>query len=159
MLTAHHQSASLHLPNRQNPEDVLNDWNGTSKLTSGQRILEDLLKAKKLENRQVDGRMEAQSTFVGPEGGVELDAEAPVDVALTVVVFPGDAKLDDALGDGADGEGFAEGGVLLEEGGVVEGGGQFCGGACLVVLRGRRWTGGGDAHLCKLVRTRARRGG
>ena len=69
--------------------------------------------------------MEAQPAFVRPEGAVELHAEAAAHLHLALVVLPGDAELDDALGDGGDLEGFAVFGVGLEEGAVFEGGGEF----------------------------------
>lgn len=69
--------------------------------------------------------MEAETTLVRAEGGVVLDAVAAVDLDGAGVVFPDDAELDDAFGDGADGEGLFVFGVLGEEGGVVEGGGEF----------------------------------
>lgn len=69
--------------------------------------------------------MEAKSTLVGAQGGVELDAVATVDVELAGVILPGDTELDDALGDSADLEGSAVLGVLLEEGAVLEGAGEL----------------------------------
>lgn len=101
-------------------------WGAGVGLTAGQGILEDLLEAEELEDRQVDGRVESQTSLVRAEGGVELDAVAAVDLELAVVILPDDAELDDALGDGDDLEGGAVLGVLLEEGGVLEGADQLC---------------------------------
>ena len=69
--------------------------------------------------------MEAKTALVGAKRGVELDAVAAVDTELAVVVFPGDAELDDALGDGTDLESGAVLRVLLEEGAVLEGAGEL----------------------------------
>ena len=43
--------------------------------------------------------MESQSTLVGAEGGVELDAESAVHLEVALVVFPDHSELDDTLGD------------------------------------------------------------
>lgn len=69
--------------------------------------------------------MESESSLVGTESGVELNAEATVHLALALVVLPGDAELDDSLGDGGDLEGLAVFRVLLEEGAVLDRGGEF----------------------------------
>ena len=69
--------------------------------------------------------MESESSLVGTESGVELHAEATVDLALALVVLPSDTELDDSLGDGGDLEGLAVFGVLLEEGAVLDRGGEF----------------------------------
>lgn len=69
--------------------------------------------------------MEAQAALVRAQGRVELDAVAAVDLELALVVLPDDAELDDALGDGGDGESGAVFGVLLEEGAVLEGRGEL----------------------------------
>jgi hypothetical protein len=44
---------------------------------------------------------------------------------LSLVVFPYNSELDDALGDGDDLEGRSIFGLLVEEGRVFEGGGKF----------------------------------
>lgn len=92
---------------------------------AGQGVLEDLLEAEELEHAEVDGGVEAEAALVGAKGRVELHAEGIVDLDLALVVLPHHAELDDALGDGDDLEGFAVLGVLLEEGGVLEGGGKL----------------------------------
>ena len=56
---------------------------------AGQRVFEDLLETEKLDDSQINGRMEAQAAFVGPQRAVELNAEAAVDLYLALVVLPG----------------------------------------------------------------------
>lgn len=70
---------------------------------------------------QVDTGVESETALVGTEGRVVLDTITAVDLEVALVVFPGDAELDDALGDGDDLEGGAEFGVDGEELGVFEG--------------------------------------
>jgi hypothetical protein len=72
---------------------------GTTHVDTGQGILKDLLKAQELEDGQVDGWMETETTLVRTEGGVELDTVASVDVGFALVVFPDDTELHDAFGD------------------------------------------------------------
>jgi hypothetical protein len=72
---------------------------GTSHVNSSQGVLEDLLESEELEDRKVDGRMEAESSLVRTEGGVELDTITALDMWLSMVVFPDDAELDDSLWD------------------------------------------------------------
>lgn len=95
-------------------------------LTSGEGILEDLLEAQELQNGEVDSGVEAETTLVGAESGVELHAVALVDLALAFVVFPNNAELNDSLGDGGDFEGLLVLWVLLEEGGGLKGGDELC---------------------------------
>ena len=64
----------------------------------GERVLERLLEAEKLEDPQGDGGVEAQAALVGADGAVQLHAEALVDLDLTLVVDPGDPEHDGALG-------------------------------------------------------------
>lgn len=71
--------------------------------------------------------MEAETALVWAEGGVELDSVSAVDLDLVLVIFPDDAELNDALGDGNDFEGGSVFGFLLEEGAVFEGRGQLWG--------------------------------
>lgn len=107
-----------------------------------------------LKNRQVDGRVQAETTLVRAEGRVELragaregdrakggggylelaglsrgaavaaetggqdthlDPETALDVALSLVILPKNAELDDALGDLNNLKRFLVLGVLLEE--------------------------------------------
>ena len=65
---------------------------------AGQAVFENLLKAQELDDAQVDGRMEPQAALVGANGGVELHAEAAVHLDLAVVVHPGHAEHNLALG-------------------------------------------------------------
>ena len=89
----------------------------TTHVQARQRILEDLLKSQELQHAQVDAVVEAQTALVGAQGRVVLHAVAAVDLDGAAVVFPQDAELDDAFGDGGDGERGAVFRVLGEEGG------------------------------------------
>lgn len=91
-----------------------------SHVQAGKSILEHLLEAEELEDGQVDRRMEAETTFVGSECGIELDSIATVHLDLALVIFPDDSELDDAFWDGGDLERFLVLRVLVEEGGVFE---------------------------------------
>jgi hypothetical protein len=62
-----------------------------------ERVLEDLLEAQELQDREVHGRMQADAALVGPDGRVELDAIAAVDLDLALVVHPGNTEHDDTL--------------------------------------------------------------
>ena len=95
-------------------------------LTARERILEDLLEAQELQDAEVDAGVEAETAFVWTEGGVELDAEAPVHLHLALVVLPRDSELDHAFGDRGDFEGRLILRVLLEERAVLERGGELC---------------------------------
>lgn len=99
-----------------------------AELTTGESVLEDLLESKELQDRQVDSGVETETTLVWAESTVELDTVGAVDLGLELVVFPDDAELDDTLWDGDDLQGGLVFGVLLEEGGVLEGRGQLWGG-------------------------------
>lgn len=54
----------------------------TTHVETGEGILEDLLEAEELQDGQVDRGVETETTLVGAEGGVELDAETAVDLDL-----------------------------------------------------------------------------
>ena len=86
---------------------------------AGEGVLEDLLEAEELDDRQVHGGVEAQAALVGAERGVVLDAEAAVHVDVALVVGPRDAELDLALGldDAVDDGQVSVLGVTLGEGG------------------------------------------
>jgi hypothetical protein len=90
-------------------------------LTSSQSILKDLLKAQELQDAQIDGGMESETSLVRTESRVELDTIAAVDLWLSLVILPDDTELDDTLGDGDDLQGSLVFGVLFEEGAVFEG--------------------------------------
>ena len=61
-------------------------------------VLEDLLEAQELDDGQVNGGVKADAALVGAKSRVVLNAVAAVDVPLVVVVLPGHAELDHALG-------------------------------------------------------------
>ena len=83
---------------------------------AGQGVLEDLLEAEELDDAEVDRGVEAQAALVGPERGVELDAEAAVDLDLALVVLPRHPEddLPFRLADALDDLALAELGVLGE---------------------------------------------
>ena len=83
----------------------------------GQGVFEDLLEAKELDDGQVDRRMEAQTALVGADRGVELHTVAAVDLNLAVVIDPGNAEDDDALGldEALHEAGFFPLGVLVDD--------------------------------------------
>ena len=64
----------------------------------GEGVLEGLLKAEELENGESYGRMEAETALVRSDRGVELDTIAAVNLNNAVVVDPGNAEHDCALG-------------------------------------------------------------
>ena len=64
---------------------------------SGQAVLEDLLEAQELDDGCAYGRMQTDAALVRSDCGVELEAEAAVDLNLAVVVNPCDAELYAAL--------------------------------------------------------------
>lgn len=66
--------------------------------------------------------MEAETAFVWPQSGVELDPITTVDLDLILVIFPHHAELNHSFGDGDDFEGGFVLGVFLEKGGVLKGG-------------------------------------
>lgn len=102
---------------------ILHELEGSkfSKLTSSQSILEDLLETQELQDTEIDGRVESQSSLVWSECAVELYTESTVDLDLVVVIFPDNSELDNSFWDGNDLEGGTVFWVLFEEGGVLEG--------------------------------------
>jgi hypothetical protein len=84
-----------------------------------------LLKAQEFQDGQVDGWMQTETTLVWTEGRVELNTISTVHLDLVLVIFPDNTELDDAFWNGSDLECFLVFGVLLEEGRVLEGGGQL----------------------------------
>lgn len=58
--------------------------------------------------------MEAQTAFVWPQSGVELDTVAAIDLQLVLVIFPDDSELDHPLRDGGNLEGGLIFWILLE---------------------------------------------
>lgn len=95
------------------------------RLTASKGIFESLLKAEKLENREVDGRMETKTALVRSQGRVELDSVAAVHSHVALVVLPDNAELDDTLGNGDDIEGGAVVRVLFEERALLKGDDEF----------------------------------
>lgn len=95
----------------------------------------------------------AETALVWAEGGVELNTVALVDLWLQVVVLPNNTELDDALWDGNDLEGGLVLWVLLEEGGVLEGGCELC--EC--VRRKHYYEVAIQAYRCRPAQTLARR--
>ena len=83
----------------------------------GQGVFEDLLEAEELDDGQVDRRVEAQTALVGADRGVELHTVATVDLNLAVVIDPGNAEDDDALGldEALHEAGFFPLGVLVDD--------------------------------------------
>jgi hypothetical protein len=69
--------------------------------------------------------VEAETALVGAQSRVELNTISFVDLTLSLVVLPDNAELDYALGDRCDFEGLLVFWVLLEEGGVLQGGDEF----------------------------------
>ena len=65
---------------------------------SGEGILECLLEAEELEDRQVDRCVEADTALVRADGVVELYAVADVVLHLALVVEPGYTESDDTVG-------------------------------------------------------------
>ena len=65
---------------------------------AGQAVLEALLKAEELQDRQVDRGVEPQTALVGADGRVELHTVAAVDLYLTGIVHPRHTEHNHALG-------------------------------------------------------------
>lgn len=70
--------------------------------------------------------MEPETAFVGSESRVELHAVALVNHAFALVILPDHSELNDTFGDRDDLECLLVLGVLLEDGGSLEGGNKFC---------------------------------
>ena len=64
----------------------------------GECVLEDLLETEEFEHAEGDSGVEAQAALVRADGGAVLHAETAVDLTLALVVDPGDAEHDHALG-------------------------------------------------------------
>lgn len=73
--------------------------------------------------------MKSKTALVWAEGRVELHTVSPVDAELALVVLPGNAELNNSLGNGGNLQSGAVFGVLFEEAAVLEGAGQLCDGA------------------------------
>lgn len=90
-------------------------------LTASQGIFEDLLEAQELQDGEINSWVKTKTTLVWTEGRVELHAVSAVDLWESLVIFPDDAELDDALWNGDDLEGGLEFGILFKESAVFEG--------------------------------------
>ncbi len=97
--------------------------------------------------------MEAKTTLVRSQGRIKLYTVSSIDLNLILIVFPDDTELDDTLRDGGDLERGAVFGVLLEQGGILEGRGKLYWPS---VSEASSRPASETLHLCKLVRTRAR---
>ena len=65
---------------------------------AGHGILKDLLKAQEFDDGQIDRGVKPQAAFVGTQRSIELHAITAVHMPLMVVILPGHAKFDHALG-------------------------------------------------------------
>lgn len=90
-------------------------------LTSSQSILEDLLETQELEDAQVNCWVQAETTLVWTQSRVELNTVSAVHLELSLVIFPDNTELDNALRDRDNLQGSLIFGLLLEEGAVFEG--------------------------------------
>ena len=64
----------------------------------GERVLQDLLEAQKLDNGKIHAGMEAKPAFIRTDGTVILYPVAAVNMDFSVIVNPGNTEFDDALG-------------------------------------------------------------
>jgi hypothetical protein len=94
-------------------------------LTTSESILEDLLKAQKFEDREVDSGVQSEAALVRTKCRVELNTVSAVHLDLSFVVLPCDTELDDPLWDGSNLESCLVLWVLLEKTGMFEGGGKL----------------------------------
>jgi hypothetical protein len=67
---------------------------GAAEGKAGQRVLEDLLEAEKLDDAGIDVGVKAQATLVRPESGVKLDPVALVDLDGALIINPRHAEKD-----------------------------------------------------------------
>ena len=70
---------------------------GTAHRQGGKGILEGLFKAQELKHGRRYSLVEAETTFIGTDGTVELDAVTGVGLDLTLDVDPGDAEGKNAV--------------------------------------------------------------
>ena len=64
----------------------------------GKRVLKCLFEAEKFQNAQIHRSVEAKSSFIGADGGVELHAIADVHLHFAFIIDPRHTESDDALG-------------------------------------------------------------
>ena len=60
---------------------------------TSQGILKHLLKSEELQNAQINGGMEADTTLVRADCAVELNSPATVDVCLALIIGPGNTEV------------------------------------------------------------------
>ena len=65
---------------------------------SGEAVFECLFESEEFHDGKVDAFVEADTSLVGTDGAVHLDAVATVDVDFAAVVRPGDTEHDDSFG-------------------------------------------------------------
>lgn len=70
--------------------------------------------------------MEAETTLVWAQSGVELNSISTIDLDLVLVVFPHHAELNDSFGDGHHVESGPVFGVLFKEGGAFKSVHELC---------------------------------
>jgi hypothetical protein len=63
-----------------------------------ERVLEHLFERQELEDAKRDAGVKPQAALVGTDGAAHLDAVSAIDVDSPVIVLPGHAEHDDALG-------------------------------------------------------------
>lgn len=73
-----------------------------------------MLEAQELENAEVHRGMKAYATLVWPQGAIELDSVAAIDLTFAFVVLPYYPELYNTLWDGADEQSLLVVGVFLE---------------------------------------------
>lgn len=62
-----------------------------------QAVFQNLFEAQEFDDRKIDGGVEAKSALIRPDGAVELNAVAAVDMYLSLVVHPGNAEHNDSF--------------------------------------------------------------
>ena len=72
----------------------------TTHVQASQGVFEDLFETKELQDTEIDGWMESETTFVWSESRVELNSVASVDLHLSFIVFPDYSELYYSLWDG-----------------------------------------------------------
>ena len=98
----------------------------TAILTTSQRIFEDLLKAQEFEDGQIHRGVKSKTSLVWTQSRVELHTVSSVHLHLSLVILPDHSELDHSFGNGSNLEGGLVFGILLEEGGILEGGDELC---------------------------------
>ena len=65
---------------------------------SGESVLEGLLEAEELEHGRRNGLVEAETSLIGADSAVELNAISQVGLDFALIIYPGHAEGVDALG-------------------------------------------------------------